>query len=222
MYYEPRRRVADAAVVGRMFALSRKHPRYGYRRIHALLAREGRRINVKRVHGFWRLVGLQVPVRRRRRRTKRKDTSPLRAPRPNHVWPYDFTFDRCDNGSAIKCLTLIDEFTREALAIRSDNGPEFVAYKVGDWLRERRIEAAHIPPGRPWRNGYNESFNGKLGDEYLNVEVFRNLHEAKVVIEDFRVEWNTYRPHSSLGYFTPAEFKSNHNAGNNLSCKSDR
>ena len=154
------------------------------------------------------------------------------------MWAYDFIFDRCENGTTLKCLTLVDEYTREALAIRvassitgtgvistlaeviaergapeflrSDNGPEFVAYQVADWLKNNNVEAAHIPPGRPWRNGHNESFNGKFRDECLNIEAFRNLREARVVIEDFRIDWNTFRPHSSLGYLTPAEFMINH------------
>lgn len=237
MYYAPTRRAGDRRDVERLAELSRRHPRYGYRRMHVLLARGGRRMNVKRVHRLWKLAGLQVPVRRRRRRGARKDPSPLRAQRPNHVWAYDFVFDRCENGQVIKCLTLIDEFTREALAIdvgtsirservidvlgdvvalrgapefiRSDNGPEFIAYAVNDWLKTEGIEAAYIPPGRPWRNGHNESFNGKLRDECLNTEVFRDPLDARVVIEDFRSDWNEHRPHSSLGYLTPAEFAGN-------------
>lgn len=154
---------------------------------------------------------------------------------PNSVWAYDFVFDACANGQKLKCLTVVDEYTRECLAIdvgssirservievlarlvsahgaprhlRSDNGPEFVAYAVKDWLREEGIETAHIVPGKPWQNGLNESFNGKLRDECLDIEWFPNRREAVVVIEGWRKHYNDRRPHSSLGYRSPMEFK---------------
>jgi putative transposase len=153
----------------------------------------------------------------------------------NHVWAYDFVFDACANGQQLKCLTIVDEFTHECLAIdvaggirsarvievlgklisvhgapavlRSDNGPEFVSTAILRWLLENRIDTALIDPGKPWQNGTNESFNGKLRDECLNVEWFRNRREAKIIIESWRQHYNAVRPHMSLQYLTPLEFK---------------
>jgi putative transposase len=157
---------------------------------------------------------------------------------PNQVWAYDFVFDTCANGQQLKCLTIVDEWTREALAIdvagsirsgrvievlsrlvsvhgaprfiRSDNGPEFVATAVLRWLTDTRIETAHIEPGKPWQNGTDESFNGRLRDECLSMEWFRNRLEANAIIETWRKHYNEVRPHSSLGYLTPTEFKAKH------------
>jgi len=156
----------------------------------------------------------------------------------NHVWAYDFVFDACANGQQLKCLTLIDEFTRECLAIdvagsirssrvietlkrlistrgaprylRSDNGPEFVSKAILEWLDSENIETALIDPGKPWQNGADESFNGKFRDECLSIEWFRSRREAKVVIETWRRHYNAVRPHSSLDYRTPFEFKQHH------------
>lgn len=160
---------------------------------------------------------------------------PLPATQVGQVWAYDFVFDACANGQQLKCLTVIDEYTRECLAIdvagsirsarviellgklvtvhgapkylRSDNGPEFVSRAVLKWLTEANIDTAHIDPGKPWQNGSNESFNGKFRDECLSMQWFKNRIDAKVVIEDFRRQFNEVRPHSSLGQLTPAEFK---------------
>jgi len=159
----------------------------------------------------------------------------LPATAAGQVWAYDFVFDACANGQQLKCLTVIDEFTRECLAIdvagsirsgrvievlsrlvsvhgnprqlRSDNGPEFVSRAILKWLVQANINTAHIDPGKPWQNGNNESFNGKFRDECLSMEWFRNRIDAKIVIEDFRRQYNEVRPHSSLGQLTPAEFK---------------
>ena len=156
----------------------------------------------------------------------------------NHVWAYDFVFDACANGQQLKCLTVVDEFTHESLAIdvagsirsrrvievlsrlmsvhgapaylRSDSGPEFVSHAILQWLTDARIETAFIDPGKPWQNGTNESFNGKFRDECLSVEWFRTRREAQVIIEAWRQHYNTVRPHSSLGYLTPHEFKQDH------------
>ena len=153
--------------------------------------------------------------------------------RANQVWSYDFVFDACANGQQIKCLTLVDEYTRECLAIdvggsirsgrvievlarvisrrgtprylRSNNGPEFVSRALLEWIVDQGIETALIDPGKPWQNGTTESFNGKLRDECLNMEWFRNRTEARLVIEDWREHYNTVRPHSSLGYLTPRQ-----------------
>lgn len=235
--YRPRlaRRERNQLLVARLRSIAKKHPRFGYRRAHALLGPTFAGVNVKRVHRLWREERLCVPVRhKRRRRSDRKEARPLEATRPNHVWTYDFVFDHCANGQRLKILTVTDEFTRESLAlevgtrlkskgvigvlerlfanrgvpaaIRSDNGPEFVAKAVQRWLERRHVQTAYIAPGSPWQNGYAESFNGRLRDECLNIEWFHNLAEAKVVIECWRKHYNEERPHSSLGYKTPQAF----------------
>jgi putative transposase len=226
----------DEALRQRLRDLAQRHPRYGYRRAWAVFRREGWTINVKRVHRLWQELGLSLPrSRRRRRRGGGRDPVPVRAERPNHVWTYDFLKDHCANGQALRILTLVDEFTRECLAIevgaslgaqrviavleraftghgqpewlRSDNGPEFIAQVLKRWLVERGPRPWYIDPGCPWQNPYGESFNGRLRDECLNRELFANRHEAAVVLEAWRHEYNEDRPHSSLGYRTPREFR---------------
>lgn len=231
--YESRMDKKDAAPIAKLQVLARRHPRYGYRRMWALLWRLGLLMGLGKTHRLWKKAALQVPTRRRHRRGSRRDPRTLPVTGPNQVWAYDFVFDACANGEKLKCLTVVDEFTRECLAIevagsikasrviavlariiaergapaflRSDNGPEFVAYAIKDWLKQTGIATAYIPPGRPWHNGVNESFNGRFRDECLNQEWFRNRREAAVIIEIFRKEYNRNRPHSSLGYLTPAE-----------------
>lgn len=215
--------------------LAARYGRYGYRRITALLLRAGWKVNHKRVERIWREEGLKVPRKQPKRgRLWLNDGSCIRL-RPthrNHVWSYDFVVDRTDDGRIIKILTVIDEYSRESLAIvvarsiksdevlhcltdlfvkhgppehiRSDNGPEFTAKAVRSWLSRIGVKTLFIEPGSPWENGYNESFNGKLRDEVLNGEVFYTLKEAQVIIERWRNEYNTFRPHSSLGYRPPA------------------
>jgi putative transposase len=225
----------DAPVVAVMQELAAQYPRYGYRRIQVFLARRGHVMSADRAHRLWRLHGLQVPRKRPRRRIATGRPRPLPATGANQVWAYDFLFDACANGQQLKCLTVIDEYTRECLAIdvagsirsgrvievlsklvsvhgaprylRSDNGPEFVSRAVLRWLTEARIDTACIDPGKPWQNGSNESFNGKLRDECLSMQWFKNRIDAKILIEQFRREFNEVRPHSSLGQLTPAEFK---------------
>jgi transposase InsO family protein len=233
-YRSPKISQSKRQAGNRIVALSRKHPRYGYRRITALLRREGRRVNAKRVARIRRAEGLQVRKRQRRlRRVGPSQTQRLRATRRNQVWSWDFVLDQTQAGSAFRILTLLDEHTRECLAvhvawsiraqdvlrvleaaiarhgaaehIRSDNGPEFVAYAIEDWMEQKRVKTLYIKPGSPWENGHIESFHDKLRDECLNREVFATLAEAKVIIEQWRREYNEYRPHSSLGYRTPAE-----------------
>ena len=236
--YRPRtiRRLRNQELAVRLRAIARRHPRYGYRRGHALVCREVPGVNVKRVHRLWRLEHLSVPCRRpRRRRPDRKEVRLIEATRPNQVWSYDFVHDSCANGQRLKILTVTDEFTRESLAVevatrlrargvlevlerliaqrgvpmalRSDNGPEFVAKAVQRWLGTRQVQTVYIAPGSPWQNGYGESFNGRLRDECLNLEWFNNLAEARVVIERWRRQYNEDRPHSSLGYQTPQAFR---------------
>lgn len=224
----------DAPVMERMAALSAKNPRYGYRRIRVLLAREGQSMSPQRAHRLWRKAKLCVPRKRPRRRVPTSQARPLAPAKPNSVWAWDFVHDMCANGDELKCLTVVDEFTRECLAIRvagslrsehaiealsqlvsargapaflrSDNGPEFIAQALRDWLVEENIATAYIDPGKPWQNGLNESFNGKFRDECLDAEWFPSRREAVVVIEEFRRHYNAERPHSSLGYRTPLEF----------------
>jgi putative transposase len=220
-----------------MKQLARKHPRYGYRRIHALLVREGWRVNRKRVHRLWKEENLKIRRRSRKRRrlgTSENGCTRKRAERRNHVWSYDFTLDQTEDGKRLKLMPVVDEFTRECHAIeversitaqdvisalsylfrvhgepefiRSDNGPEFIARAVKEWLAASGVQTLYIEPGSPWENAYVESFNGKLEDELLGRELFTSLTEAKVLLEQYRLEYNHERPHSSLEYRTPAEF----------------
>jgi putative transposase len=225
----------DAPVLPAMRTLAGQYPRYGYRTIRIFLDRQGHVMSADRTYRLWRQEGLQVPKKRPRRRVATRRPRPLPPTAVNHVWAYDFVFDTCADGRTLKCLTIIDEFTRECLAIdvaggirsgrvievltqlvsvhgaprylRSDNGPEFVARAILQWLRTAQIETAFIDPGKPWQNGADESFNGKFRDQHLSLQWFRNRADAKVSIEEWRRHYNEVRPHSSLGYRTPAEFK---------------
>ena len=218
-----------------ILSLSREHPRYGYRRVTALLRREGQAINAKRVQRVRRQEGLQVSRKQRKlRRLGLSTAERQRATHLNHVWSWDFVEDQTENGTRFRVLTLIDEYTRECLAVhvdwsiravdvitaveaamarygvpahlRSDNGPEFIAYAIQDWLGGKNVKTIYITPGSPWENAYIESFHDKLRDECLNREIFGSLWEARVVIEQWRLYYNAERPHSSLGYRTPDEF----------------
>lgn len=233
--YRSRLATKDAPVIAAMRELSSQYPRFGYRRIRVFLERRGHAMSFDRAHRLWRRAGLQVPRKRPRRRVASSRPRPTPALEANHVWAYDFVFDACANGQQLKCLTVIDEHTRECLAIdvagsirscrvievlsklvsqhgaprhlRSDNGPEFVSKALLSWLVKAKIDTALSDPGKPWQNGADESFNGKLRDECLSLEWFRNREEAKIVIERWRRHYNEERPHSSLMYLTPKEFK---------------
>ena len=233
--YQSRLVARDALPLGAMRRLAAQYPRYGYRRIRIFLKREGHAMSPDRTHRLWRQAGLHVPRRRPRRRVAIGRPRPLPASAANHVWAYDFLFDTCANGQTLKCLTVVDEWTRECLAIdvaggirsgrvievltqllsvhgaprylRSDNGPEFVAAAILRWLADAQIDTALIDPGKPWQNATDESFNGKFRDEFLSLQWFRNRVDAKVGIEQWRRHYNDVRPHSSLGYLTPLEFK---------------
>jgi putative transposase len=218
-----------------MHELAAQYPRYGYRRIQVFLARQGHVMSADRAHRLWRQQALQVPRRRPRRRVASHRPRPIPATGANYLWAYDFVFDACANGQQLKCLTVVDEYTRECLAIdvagsirsgrvievlsklvsvhgaprylRSDNGPEFVSRAILRWLHGADIDTAAIDPGKPWQNGLNESFNGKFRDECLSLHWFKNRIDAKILIEGYRCHYNGVRPHSSLGQQTPAEFK---------------
>jgi len=215
--------------------LAEQYGRYGYRRITALLNRDGWHVSEKRVYRIWRREGLKVPQKQPKRgRLWLNDGSCIRL-RPlyrNHVWSYDFVMDRTRDGKPFRMLCVIDEFTRECLAIkverklnsrivlevlselflthgppahiRSDNGPEFIATALREWLVRLNVKTLYIEPGSPWENGYCESFNSKLRDELLAREIFYTMREAKTLIEWWRIHYNTIRPHASLGYKPPA------------------
>jgi len=215
--------------------LASRFGRYGYRRITALLGDRGWRVNHKRVERIWRREGLKVPKKQPKRgRLWLNDGSciRLRPEHKNHVWAYDFVATRTHDGRPVRMLAVIDEYTRECLAIRaartfksnqvlellaelfvlrgvpehirSDNGPEFTAGVVREWLKNVGAKTLYIEPGSPWENGYAESFNGKFRDELLNREIFYTLKEVQILTEMWRREYNTIRPHGSLGYRPPA------------------
>ncbi len=233
--YRPKIPEDEAVLTARIIELAKEYGRYGYRRITALLKTEGWEVNVKRVARIWRQEGLKVPQKQPKRgRLWLNDGSCIRL-RPeykHHVWAYDFVFDRTHDGKTLKLMTVVDEYSRECLAvevarklnsrdvlrvlaklmlrhgipghIRSDNGPEFIAKAVREWLGRLEVGTLFIEPGSPWENGYIESFNGKLRDELLNGEIFYTLREARVLIDRWRKHYNQIRPHSSLGYRPPA------------------
>ena len=219
----------------RIVSLSWQYPRYGYRRIRAVLEREGWSVSRKQVQRIRRKEGLKV--RPKPQRIPRQGVStglPTQATHRNHVWTWDFIFDRTDKGSTLKMLTMLDEYTRQCLAIRverqirsgqvlatlwqammqygipehirSDHGTEFIAGNIQRWLRVNQIKTLYIEPGSPWQNGYIESFHSRFRDECLNREWLLNLREARVVIEDWRQHYNTERPHSRLGYLSPENY----------------
>lgn len=227
--------VEEQSLLQRIRALAFAHKRYGYRRIWALLRREGLLINIKRVKRLWKKEGLQVRKRQKRKRKAGVTTlTPQKAASLNHVWTVDFVHDRLSRGGNLRLLSVIDEFTRQCLCIRverslksedvrqtlellfqdygkplylrSDNGSEFIARTLQGCLAQHGTKPLFIEPGSPWQNGKCESFNGKLRDECLNMEVFDTLKEAQIVIEAWRDEYNSFRPHSALNYQTPDMF----------------
>jgi putative transposase len=233
--YEGIYRTDEDALTRAIITLASEYGRYGYRRITAELQKAGWLVGKDRVQRIWRREGLKVPQKQRPRgRLWLNDGScvRLRPERANHVWAYDFVKAMTHDGRSLRLLVLLDEYTRECLAIRvarrlgnaevievlaevmlwrgipekirSDNGPEFIAQELRNWLGKVGTGTLYIEPGSPWENGYCESFNGKLRDECLNGEIFYSLKEAQIVIEKWRVEYNTRRPHSALGYRPPA------------------
>jgi putative transposase len=232
--YVPTASYIESPLTSRIIDLATQYGRYGYRRVTALLNIEGWQVNHKRVERIWRHEGLKVPSKQpARRRLWLNDGSCIRrrALYPDHVWTYDFVLHHTHDGRKFRILTLIDEYTRQCLAIdiarrmnhetvmerlaeiftrrgvptfiRSDNGSEFTADNIRKWLKKVGVQTLYITPGSPWENGYIESFNGKLRDELLNLEIFDTLYEAKVLVDRWRREYNHVRPHSSLGYRPP-------------------
>lgn len=227
----------EPALRKRIHELVRERPRFGYRRIAALLRAEGHRASATRILRLWRQEGLKVPRKQRKRRALGSgEASVLSRPAeaPNDVWCWDFTFDRTLAGSPLKWLSILDEFTRESLclkvdrsitseevldtlaellamrgvprAIRSDNGPEFVAHTIRKWLAQLGVETLYVEPGSPWENGYVESFHSRLRDEFLAMEQFESLAAARKLTAKWKDDYNHYRPHGSLGYVAPAVF----------------
>lgn len=223
----------DGELVEKLMALAKEHPRYGTRRLHALLRREGEVVNLKRVRRVCRQRGLMLRQKRRRKRRGIGAGVPCSAEYPNQVWAYDFVEDRTETGRKLRVLTIVDEFTRECVEvevehrmnakfvagallrlfeqrgtpkfIRSDNGPEFIAKFLMRVFAIHGVTARHIEPGSPWQNAYNERFNGSLRDECLNLETFHNRDHARALIKVYARSYNERRPHSSLGYQTPRE-----------------
>lgn len=239
--YRPRDRAAEQPLVRHIRRLARRHTRWGYRRIHAVLTREGWAINLKRVRRLWRELGYARPARRRK--TRKRGAKPgcsanscVQTPArfKNDVWCYDFVADRSRDGGQLKWLTLVDEYTRECLALhvdrsvsgaevrrvlgrvigrrgaprkaRSDNGGEFVCAALAGWLPARGTQPIPVAPGSPWENGYSESFNSRFRDEFLEAEEFESVLDARQKAAWFRREYNTVRPHSSLAYKTPKHY----------------
>ena len=228
----------EAALQRRLQELSEQHPRYGYRRIAALLRQEGWAAGKRLVQRWRRQSGLRVPPTRRKQARRGVSTGlPTKALHRGHVWTWDFIADSTVRGGALRVLTILDEYTRECHVLRadralkskdvlewlrkaieehgapaylrSDNGPEFIANIVQGWLREHGVRTLYIEPGSPWQNGFVESFHGRFRDECLNREQLHTLTEARVVIGDYREEYNRLRPHSRLGYLSPAAYAQN-------------
>ena len=227
----------ERRLIARLQELVRERPRYGYRFMAAILRREGWRVNRKRVYRLWQQEGFQVPKKQRKKRRLGSSASGCRrrqAEYKDHVWAWDFVFDRTANGRSIKWLSIVDEYTRECLAlevdrtmtsqnvldvlrdlfvirgvpkfIRSDNGPEFIARAIRQFLSSAGVGTLYIEPGSPWQNGYAESFHSRLRSELLDAEIFENVSEAQSLAAGWRSDYNHYRPHSSLAYQTPAQF----------------
>jgi putative transposase len=228
-------RSEDQRLAARLREIAGEHPWWGWKTAHQILLREGWRLNRKRTRRIWRQEGLRRPVRtRKRRRVGQGQKQRLRSTHAGHVWAIDFMFDETSDRRRLKLCNIVDEYTREALAIRvdrtctaedivaviedlilthgapeylrADNGPELIAWALRDYCRLAGTNTAYIEPGSPWENPFVESFNGRLRDELLNIEEFGSLTEAKIIIEDWRIEYNTYRPHSALGGLTPTEY----------------
>ena len=235
--YQAQPRSDEAPLVKRMLQLAKSRPRFGYRRVGRLLQSEGWPASISRVHRLWRREGLKVPQKKRKKRRQGSTDNGChrrKSERGNHVWCWDFVFDRTSSGTTLKWLSIVDEFTRECLAlkvdrsitsenvidalaelfqtrglpefIRRDNGPEFIAGNIRQWLARVNVQTLYIEPGSPWENGYAESFHSRFRDEFLSVEEFDSLREATHLTKAWQHDYNHVRPHSSLGYLTPDQF----------------
>lgn len=235
--YEPRRAADEPRLLAAMHEHVRRHPRFGYRRIHRELVTTGWRVNRKRIFRLWKQEGFKVPQKQRKRRrlgTSENSVIRHRAEHKDHVWCWDFKHSRDERGRPLKWLSIVDEFTRESLAleversikaedvldhlrdlflirglprhIRSDNGPEFIAGAIQSFLAAAGVGTLYIKPGSPWENGYAESFHSKLGDELIEAEEFVDLADAQEMAAWWKNYYNHRRPHSSLKYMTPAAF----------------
>ncbi len=236
--YRPRRMELDSQLLGAMRRITEDRPRFGCERVHPMLNRSGWSVGFGRVHRLWKQEHMQVPRKQHKRRRLPGHSGNgcvrYRATHRNHVWTYDFLTERTEDGRQFKLLVVLDEFTREALAIevgrsftaqdviltlqflfavrgapqhiRSDNGPEFIAKNIQRWLKRAVVNTLYINKASPWENAYVESFNGKLRDELLNRELFLSLAEARCVLDEWRLDYNHHRPHSSLDWQTPAAF----------------
>ena len=227
----------EPAIRKRLHELARQRPRFGYRQMTRLLRLEGFRVSFKRVHRIWKAEGLKVRQKQKKKRAKGKSKNAchrLRAERINHVWSWDFIFDRTTHGHSLKWLSIVDEYSRRCITldvgrsmtsedvinrlaelfvmygvpecIRSDNGPEFIAKAIGQWLASLNVKTLYVEPGSPWQNGYAESFHSRLRDELLNMEEFDSVRHARAHAAAWREDYNGYRPHSSLGGLPPDEF----------------
>jgi putative transposase len=236
--HQPKRDPENEAIQARMVELAHERRRFGYRRIHVLLRREGVHANHKRIERLYQLAGLAVRKRRRRKYIA-LERQPLLLPGgPNEVWSMDFVMDRLEDGRKLKALTIVDDFTKESVdialdhgmggryvvrvlegivrfrgkpgAIRTDQGPEFTSQALDQWAYRNGVTLKLIQPGKPTQNGYIESFNGKFRDECLNEHWFSTLAEARAIVTAWRRDYNEHRPHSSIGYLTPAEYGARH------------
>jgi len=225
---------ADELLRKRLHAQAEAHPKWGCKKQHDLLRRQGFKINHKRTRRIWREEHLQVRRKKRRKRTGRRSPGNILAAYPNHVWAIDFEFDQTRRGRQIKIANMVDEFTHEGIAgkaaysidankligvldevvaergapefLRCDNGPEFISKALARWCRSKKMKIEFIEPGSPWQNGFCESYNGRMREELLNMEIIENALEAQVLVDDWRQEFNTLRPHRSLKMATPSEF----------------
>ena len=235
--YRRREKSDESAIRKRLHVLARQRPRFGYRQMTRLLRLEGFRVSFKRVHRIWKAEGLKVRQKQKKRRAKGKSKHAchrLRAERMNHVWCWDFIFDRTTTGHSLKWLSIVDEYSRRCITldvgrrmtsedvinrlaelfvmygipecIRSDNGPEFIAKAIQQWLTSLDVKTLYVEPGSPWQNGYAESFHSRLRDELLNMEEFDNVRHARAHAAAWREDYNGYRPHSSLGGLPPDQF----------------